>query len=257
MFDVIQGERNFLSSCAWQTFDLAPENIIFHSERIWLVEKWNWDYAKALSFQQFCVEQLRQHKYISIFIFCCHPHCFTLGKGLQKLKAKETSAPLIDFDPALRERLPYPLHNISRGGGITFHYPGQWVCYPIINLARPGFTVFGLIEALLKAASSAIHEMDSQLNLNYDHELLGLWHNNKKLASVGLAISRLITYHGMALNIYEDESMTRALQMINPCGLPGATFTQLEKLVPGHSNLFARFHHTFKAKLLLQCDERS
>ena len=94
--------------------------------------------------------------------------------------------------------------------------------------------------------------------MSYEKELLGLWHENQKLASIGIAVTRYVTYHGMALNINCDPKVVEALSLVNPCGLPGKTYTYLESLVKKsertdlkdaqlleENSLFWRFHNSF------------
>ena len=238
----------FLRTCPWEQTNLRSEDIVALSDDIWFVEKWNWDYEQALLFQQYCVEFLRKFKSLKIFIFCSHPHCFTLGRGLQKSKNDKDHL-LLDFDPMIKASLPFPLHQITRGGGLTFHYPGQWVCYPITNLNGKKLTVYGLMDLLLTCAREAILHINPALPLSHENELLGLWSGQQKLASIGLAVTRFITFHGMALNIFRDSSIDKALEMVNPCGLPGATFVNLEQLCGHHAELFRLFHELFKMKL--------
>jgi lipoate-protein ligase B len=62
-------------------------------------------------------------------------------------------------------------------------------------------------------------------------ELLGLWHDHQnKLASIGLAITRFVTYHGLALNFLNDDEMFQSIKSVHPCGLPGNVYTSVEKL---------------------------
>ena len=67
--------------------------------------------------------------------------------------------------------------------------------------------------------------------LSHENKLLGLWHGERKLASMGIAIEKLTTFHGMALNFHEDFEMKKALKMVNPCGLNSETYTSVEELM--------------------------
>ena len=105
-----------------------------------IVTKWDWDYKEALDFQKQAVQTLKESPKLQVFIFCSHPHCFTNGRGLQKRAGKVVPG-LVEFDKNIISELPYPYHEISRGGGLTFHYPGQWIFYPIVNLTAKKFTL--------------------------------------------------------------------------------------------------------------------
>ncbi|MBG07255.1 MAG: lipoyl(octanoyl) transferase [Halobacteriovoraceae bacterium] len=238
-------------------FDLTSQNFSFPSESVWIIQKWGWDYQKAHDFQWKATQFIKENKSILILIFCTHPHCFTLGRGLQKHKIPK-DLDLIDFDPNLKGRLPFPLYEIKRGGGLTFHYPGQWVFYPILNLVSRKTDVYKVMNWVLEKSKSAIEKVFGVQSLSYEKELLGLWHENQKLASIGIAVTRYVTYHGMALNINYDPKVVEALSFVNPCGLPGKTYTNLESLVKGSDQLgreatpllnkdglFWRFHNSF------------
>jgi lipoate-protein ligase B len=91
-------------------------------------------------------------------------------------------------------------------------------------------------------------------NLVVDRDLLGLWcygeHSKQKLASIGLAITRFTTYHGMALNFLHDERMFQAIDQLNPCGLPGSVYQSIEKLTSSEHHLTSNDKDVFIQKLL-------
>jgi len=253
--------REFFGDKVLSEFGLSVENFSFPSEKVWIVQKWNWDYQKAHDFQWKATQFIKENKNILLFIFCTHPHCFTLGRGLQKHKVPK-GMELIDFDPHLKMRLPFPLYEIKRGGGLRFHYPGQCVFYPIVNLINKRTDVYKVMHWILEKSKKAIEEVFGVQNLSHQNELLGLWHENQKLASIGIAVTRFVTYHGMALNVANDPKVVEALGFVNPCGLPGNTYTNIESLVqesegkdfigsrPLEKNdLFLRFHNSFMKNL--------
>ena len=90
-------------------FKLSIEDFSFPSQKVWVVQKWNWDYQLAHDFQWKATQFIKEHKDILLLIFCTHPHCFTLGRGLQKHKVPE-GVELIDFDPNLKMKLHFPLY---------------------------------------------------------------------------------------------------------------------------------------------------
>lgn len=210
-------------------FDLTQDELRAFDERTLLVKKFNWDYKLAHAFQRFALELLEEHNGLRVLIACSHPRCFTNGRGLQKAKKGE-EINLIDFNPALIPLLPFPFHQIERGGGLTFHHQGQMIIYPIVKLNPATLSLSKMMNDLFDSAITAL-SMKGLNNLAHQTKLLGLWHNENKLASMGIAIEKLKTFHGMALNFYKDDEMKRALQMINPCGLKAETYTSVEELM--------------------------
>jgi lipoate-protein ligase B len=118
------------------------------------------------------------------------------------------------------------LHRSSRGGDITYHGPGQIVGYPILRLAGPRRDVHRYLrslEGILIAALSrfAIHGQRAA-------GLTGVWVGEAKVAAIGVALSRWITYHGFALNVTTDLD---AFSLIVPCGIHNRPVTSMEKLL--------------------------
>lgn len=221
-------------------------------ENIFILKKWDWDYLEAGKLQLECVEYVRNNPHIVFLMVCSHPHCFTLGRGLQKIK--ESDVTLVDFDPATT--LPFPIHSIKRGGGLTFHYPGQLVFYPIINLTQHKKAVFDLMMSIMIIVKKLLEDKFDLPGLVIRRDLLGLWFENEfskaKIASIGLAVSRFNTYHGLALNFFKDQEMFQALKQIHPCGLPGDIYRDLETLTCSQIPLIERekFAQDFLAEFI-------
>ena len=218
-----------ISSLDLSEFGLDQGNISQLNERTFLVKKWNWDYGQAHKFQRRCLEFLNETPQTRISICCNHPKVFTNGRGLQKPRKGETLE-LVDFNPALVHLLPFPFYQIERGGGLTFHHPGQMIIYPIVRLNPRTLSLSNMIDTLFDVAIDVLKEWGLK-DLSHENKLLGLWHHDRKLASMGIAIEKLTTFHGMALNFYKDDEMKRALQMLNPCGLNAETYTSVEELM--------------------------
>jgi lipoyl(octanoyl) transferase len=217
-------------------------------ENIFIVERWNTEYLEVLSLQEKALELVRENPKWSIFILCNHPNCFTLGRGLQR--AQEFN--LLEFDPGLKDRLPFPLYEIKRGGGLTFHHPGQWVLYPIINLNKKNLDVYKIMKTCLSLTQRILEEKFQIKDLSHEEILLGLWHNKKrKVASIGLAVSHFVTYHGISVNIVPNQAMAGALKMVNPCGLPGDVYQEVESISPVKvENPVHQFNEFFKELII-------
>lgn len=206
--------------------------------KVEMVQKWNWDYKEALDFQMKCVERVQQNPELEIWIFCSHPHCFTMGRGLQKNVEN-----LIPCPPDLS--VPFPLYQIKRGGGLTFHYPGQWIVYPIVNLNNRHWTLKTLVDWLLESVKNELTGLDPDfgLDLKMKRHPLGLWHKDKKIASLGIEIQHFVTLHGLALNFYEDKQMFEALKMVNPCGLKGDIYSSVREIRKVPADFWDQVHY--------------
>lgn len=203
------------------------------------VTHWNWDFQQALSFQKKAQVLVQKNRNLKVYIFCNHPHCFTLGRGNER-----GVEGLKDFDSALEQELKYPLYPIHRGGGLTFHHPGQWIFYPIVALG-PNKTLADLMAWMLKAVKDVIREEFGVKDVITANKLMGVWHQRSKLASIGIGVNRLVTEHGLALNILRDSKMFNEIQKVAPCGIAPTTYIALEELVPDKQNLLVAFHDRF------------
>lgn len=114
------------------------------------------------------------------------------------------------------------VYDCERGGDVTFHGPGQLVGYPIIDLKRAGL---GVAE-YLRFLEDVIIESLRRLGVEGFRRprLTGVWTAQGKVASIGIAVTRWISFHGFALNVNTDLS---AFEMIVPCGLAGEKVTSI------------------------------
>ncbi len=144
-----------------------------------------------------------------------HPPVFTLGRrgGRDNLCVAE------DF---LR-REGIEVVQVERGGDITYHGPGQLVIYVLWDIKRTRTSVTDLVSALeeIMIRTAASYGVEAQRNpLNR-----GVWVGNAKLGSIGIAIRKGISFHGLALNVRTN--LTH-FSWINPCGLQNVGMTTLE-----------------------------
>lgn len=124
-----------------------------------------------------------------------------------------------------------PVVVIERGGDVTWHGPGQLVIYPIVKLANHDLHAYLrgceqlVIDVLADCGVVGFRHQDANLNAT------GVWVGNndnnqpQKIASIGVAVKRWVTYHGIAINITND--LAAAYQGINPCGFTAQTMTRL------------------------------
>lgn len=110
--------------------------------------------------------------------------------------------------------LPFPVYKVERGGDITYHGPGQLVGYPILHLGGRDLK----IRAYLRLLETVI--IDAVAPFGVQGERLegftGVWAGSKKIASIGVAVKRLVSYHGFALNVDCD---LEPFKLIYPCKL--------------------------------------
>lgn len=220
---------SLLSHTNLSDYSLVSKDISQLDERSILVTKWNWDYSKCHAFQRHCLTILQEFPRMRIFIGCSHPRLFTNGRGLQKPK-KGQDLNLVEFKKEDASRLPFPFFQIERGGGLTFHHPGQFIFYPILKLNPTTLSLSKMIDDIFNTSIEVLEDWGLH-HLTTENALLGLWHKNQKLASMGIAIEKLATFHGMALNIRQDTVMLDALKALNPCGINAETYTSVEELI--------------------------
>jgi len=179
------------------------------------------DYAEALDLQHRLVSaRISGDLDRDAVLVLEHPPVFTLGRrgGLENLKVPER----------FLKQSGIPVVQVERGGTITYHGPGQLVVYPIIRLRDLKIRVVDYIERLeevmiLTAADLGVRAERNALNR-------GVWVENRKLGSIGVAIRRGVSFHGLALNI--DPSMT-PFEWVHPCGLRGIRMTSVLKECAG------------------------
>jgi lipoate-protein ligase B len=151
-----------------------------------------------------------------------HPPVVTLGRS-----AKEKH--LIVPRTALAAR-GVEVHEVERGGDVTFHGPGQIVGYPIVDLRRHKQDLHWYLrqveEALIRAV--ARYGITGERNPTFT----GVWTSGRKLASIGVHARDWVTWHGFALNVTTDLSY---FDLIVPCGIQSVTMTSVEREVAGQA----------------------
>ncbi len=222
-----------------------PEYLKNYSEELNLFTHWNWNYEKYLYFLNELLPWIRENPKWKLSILTSHPHCFTNGSGLQKEKGQAISE-LVDFDQSIK--LPFPLHQIKRGGGLTFHYPGQMIYYPILNMNHIKLSPPRIMLKMIQIAKEVLEEKLNISELDYQ-KLLGLWYQEKtKIASVGMGLEYYVSIHGMAFNYNYDEKMFQALRQLHPCGLQGDIYNSLDKIQSIESLSREQFSQIFHQK---------
>jgi lipoyl(octanoyl) transferase len=143
-----------------------------------------------------------------------HPRVFTQG---QAGKAEHVLAPG-----------DIPVIQVDRGGQVTYHGPGQWVIYLMVDLKRRGLGVRALVTLIEQSIVELLAEYGIAAAPKPDAP--GVYVDGDKIASLGLRVKRGCSYHGLSLNVDMD---LEPFQRINPCGYEGLQVTSMAKLLPG------------------------
>jgi lipoate-protein ligase B len=167
------------------------------------------DYLSAARVQQEIVARKQRQASADVLLLVEHSHVYTLGRGG---KEANVLAPL-----------EVPVCRTDRGGDVTYHGPGQLVAYPIIDLrSKLRRDVHRYVRNLELSAIRTLHEFG--LTASRRPPYTGIWIGDKKIAAIGLAVRRCITFHGLALNVNTDLDY---FKRIIPCGLSWADVTSM------------------------------
>ncbi len=143
-----------------------------------------------------------------------HPRVFTQG---QAGKAEHVLAPG-----------DIPVIQVDRGGQVTFHGPGQWVLYLLVDLRRRGLGVRQLVTLIEQSIVDVLESYSISAAARPDAP--GVYVQGDKIAALGLRVRRGCSYHGLALNVDLD---LEPFRRINPCGHQGLRVTSMAECLPG------------------------
>lgn len=188
------------------------------------------DYAEVLELQRRWVGERAQGLRPDTLILVEHPHVITRGTGF---KGRTMGRPGV------------PVFDVERGGDVTYHGPGQLVGYPILHLGELSLSLSEYIRGLEDVLIDAVAPWCQAKRLP---SFTGVWATNRKIASIGVAVRKWVTYHGFALNVNTDLGFFRR---IYPCGLEPSQMTSLERLF-GHAVPM----NEVKSKVLLSFQKR-
>ncbi len=143
------------------------------------------------------------------------------------------------------------VYNVNRGGDITVHSPGQLVVYTVFDLGKLKKDVGWYLRSLEQVVINLL----SQYSIEGSRKtgLTGVWVHGKKVASIGIAVSKWISYYGFSLNINNDLSF---FELINPCGIKNCPVTSMTALAGRvidvnelKNRLSGQFEQVFGAKI--------
>ena len=161
------------------------------------------------------------HEYLNRIVFCEHPHVYTLGRS-----GKERNMLLSEGQ---LQRIGATYYHIDRGGDITYHGPGQQVCYPILNLEDFGLGLKEYVHLLEEAVIGVCASYG--IVAGRVDKATGVWLEGdtsraRKICAIGVRSSHYVTMHGLAFNVNTD---LRYFSYINPCGFVDKGVTSLQK----------------------------
>jgi len=179
-----------------------------------------YDYNRAYRLQKKLLADRKNKKISDMLILLNHHPVLTIGRKGQ------ISHILAGPEVIAREGIQVCV--TDRGGGITYHGPGQLVGYPILDLKQHGRD----IRLLIGRYEETVIRLLQLYGLQGERipEYPGVWVKNEKVCAIGIGVSNWVTYHGFALNITPDISH---FSYIIPCGIAGMGVTSMSRLLGG------------------------
>jgi len=195
-------------------------------------------YRTAWAWQQARLAQMIRHPEVPDgLLLLTHPPVYTLGAGADPKFLKSLAGRI--GSPNTQPESPAPegleILRVERGGEVTYHGPGQWVGYALLNLKRHR-TVYGShgqpdLHRYLRHLEEVLVQTLAHFGLQGERipGLTGVWVQGHKVAAIGIKVSRWVTYHGFALNVCPDMA---AFEAIVPCGIPDRPVGSLVQFCP-------------------------
>ena len=176
------------------------------------------DYGEAYQLQRRLLEEHIQGEGKDSLLLLQHSPVITIGRSGSEdnVLVSKSALAMAGIDT----------YEIDRGGDVTYHGPGQLTGYPIIDLRHFRKDVHWYLRQLEEVIIKTLEEYGIAGERIKDYT--GVWVGNEKVAAIGIAVKRWITYHGFAFNICPDMSH---FQMIRPCGITDKGVTSLERLL--------------------------
>lgn len=165
------------------------------------------EFKNAWEFQKEIYSAVKNNNLYSALILCRHYPVITLGRLTNKKNVLSSSEQL--------SKRGISVYETDRGGDVTYHGPGQLILYPILNLKFFKKDLHFFLRSMENLAIRILAELGIVGERKVG--LTGVWCENNKIASIGIAIRNWITYHGLALNIKSDDLFNFSL--IRPCGM--------------------------------------
>ena len=171
-------------------------------------------YEDALDAMETRLLEIEQNKSCDLIWVLEHEDVYTAGTSFKESEILDKSINVL---------------KTNRGGKITYHGPGQLICYFVIDLKKKKKDIRYLISAIEKTIINTLKSYN--IETFADKENIGIWFNNnnqiKKIAAIGIRVSKWIAYHGFSININNDLKKYNA---IVPCGIKDKGITSLKMI---------------------------
>ncbi len=191
------------------------------------------EYQKALELQTELWQKVSNGEGRDTLLLVEHPPVVTLGvRGQQEH---------ILLPEEERVRLGVSTVQVSRGGDVTYHGPGQIVGYPIMNLNRWGRDIHDFVGRIENTFITLLKEDYGIHAQRGDKTYTGVWVGMEKITAIGIQVKKWTTMHGFAFNVNTNLSH---FQWIVPCGLSDRGVTSLEKLTGQKQDMEKLFQRT-------------
>ncbi len=176
------------------------------------------DFEEAYNLQKKIFLKVKENVHDPAFILCQHHPVITIGRqGIRE-------DVLVGYRELIKRKIP--IYNVERGGKVTYHGPGQLLIYPIINLNYFNRDIHLFLRWLEELIIKILNRF-SIIARNYKGST-GVWVEDKKIASIGIAIRNWITFHGLSINIKTHD--LENFSLIRPCGM-NLIMTSMEEVL--------------------------
>jgi lipoyl(octanoyl) transferase len=184
------------------------------------------DYQEALRLQENLFNLRIQGKIPDTLLLLEHPAVLTVGRSGKDSNILATSDWL--------KSNGIDIYEVSRGGDVTYHGPGQIVGYPIMDLNNHGRDIHDFVWKLQETIISLLQE-EYNLTVRRDvKKYTGVWVGEEKITAIGIAVKNWVTMHGFAFNV---NTRLEHFQWIVPCGITDRGVTSLEKILGSPQDL--------------------
>ena len=188
------------------------------------------EYFKAINILEKRVHAVHNKTSKELIWILEHPYVFTAGKNYKKNEILDKKTKILQT---------------NRGGKITWHGPGQLICYFVIDLNKRKKDIRKFVQLIENVIIKSLEEYD--ISTFSDRKNIGIWVNHKKkikkIAAIGIRVSKWIAYHGFSLNI---NNKLNSYKKIIPCGISDRGVTNLEKIKKqNYSNIKKKIINNF------------